>query len=155
MTFRLPPEKPCAPNSASAASITAARRIGSTRAHVTVGIGSSQGSMTTGHITVSDVTVKARFSPARLSVLHREEVVLAFDASELLLSARREMDPRTGGKVAHRLRHEDLARARQREDASGDVNRDACQIRALNLTVAGVESAAYLEMEALDAIADG
>src|ERR1700757_590404 len=39
MTFRLPREKPCAPNSASAASITAARRAGSTRAHVTVGIG--------------------------------------------------------------------------------------------------------------------
>src|SRR5271155_1656013 len=38
MTFRLPPEKPCAPNSASAASITAARRAGSTRAQVTVGI---------------------------------------------------------------------------------------------------------------------
>src|SRR5271166_3616127 len=38
MTFRLPPENPCAPNSASAASITAARRAGSTRAQVTVGI---------------------------------------------------------------------------------------------------------------------
>src|SRR6516165_586715 len=38
MTFRLPREKPCAPNSASAASITAARRAGSTRAQVTVGI---------------------------------------------------------------------------------------------------------------------
>src|ERR1700756_5183270 len=38
MTFRLPREKPCAPNSSSAASITAARRAGSTRAHVTVGI---------------------------------------------------------------------------------------------------------------------
>jgi hypothetical protein len=50
--------------------------------------------MTTGHITVSDVTVKARFGPAlALSVFHREEVVLAFDASELLLSSRREMDP--------------------------------------------------------------
>jgi hypothetical protein len=44
--------------------------------------------MTTGHITVSDVTVKARLSPTlALSVLHREEVVLAFDASELLLSS--------------------------------------------------------------------
>src|SRR6516164_10867359 len=38
MTFRLPPENPCAPNSASAAAITAARRAGSTRAHVTVGM---------------------------------------------------------------------------------------------------------------------
>src|ERR1700759_2849037 len=38
MTFRLPPENPCAPNSASAASTIAARRAGSTRAHVTVGI---------------------------------------------------------------------------------------------------------------------
>src|SRR5689334_4520989 len=41
MTFRLPAEKPCAPNSASAASITAARRSGSRRAHVTVGTGTS------------------------------------------------------------------------------------------------------------------
>ncbi len=38
MTFRLPPENPCAPNSASAASMIAARRAGSTRAHVTVGM---------------------------------------------------------------------------------------------------------------------
>src|ERR1700733_6322258 len=38
MTFRLPREKPCAPNSASAASIIAARRAGSTRAQVTVGM---------------------------------------------------------------------------------------------------------------------
>src|SRR5258705_2680026 len=103
MTFRLPREKPCAPNSASAASITAARRIGSTRAHVTVGIGSSQGSMTTGHITVSHVTVKVRFSPTRLSDLHREEVVLTFDASELLLPRAAKWDSRAAGKVAHRL----------------------------------------------------
>src|SRR5437588_6797338 len=41
MTLRLPRENPCAPNSASAASTTAARRAGSTRAQVTVGIGSS------------------------------------------------------------------------------------------------------------------
>src|ERR1700727_853720 len=38
MTLRLPRENPCAPNSSSAASIIAARRAGSTRAHVTVGI---------------------------------------------------------------------------------------------------------------------
>src|SRR5271157_3602116 len=38
MTFRLPPENPCAPNSDSAAAMTAARRAGSTRAHVTVGM---------------------------------------------------------------------------------------------------------------------
>src|ERR1700761_5695824 len=38
MTLRLPRENPCAPNSDSAASIIAARRAGSTRAHVTVGI---------------------------------------------------------------------------------------------------------------------
>src|SRR6476620_12242049 len=38
MTFRLPREKPCSLNSASAAATTAARRLGSTRAQVTVGI---------------------------------------------------------------------------------------------------------------------
>src|SRR6185312_8756134 len=37
MTFRLPRENPCAPNSDSAASMIAARRAGSTRAQVTVG----------------------------------------------------------------------------------------------------------------------
>jgi hypothetical protein len=58
MTFKLPAENPCAPNSASAASITAARRIGSRRAHVTVGIDTSSRHMTSGHITVSAVTVK-------------------------------------------------------------------------------------------------
>src|SRR6476646_10928421 len=58
MTFRLPRENPCAPNSASAASTTAARRIGSRRAQVTVGIGTSSRYMTTGHTTVSHFTVK-------------------------------------------------------------------------------------------------
>src|ERR1700759_2514655 len=38
MTFREPPENPCAPTSASAASMMAARRAGATRAHVTVGM---------------------------------------------------------------------------------------------------------------------
>ncbi len=65
------------------------------------------------------------------------------------------MDPGPGGKVAHRLGHEDLARASQREDASGDVNRDPRQVGALDLAFAGVDSAAHLEMQSFDAVADG
>ena len=66
MTFRLPRENPCAPNSASAASMIAARRAGSTRAHVTVGM-QPPSVMTTGHSTVSDVTVKGREGSGRIT----------------------------------------------------------------------------------------
>jgi acyl-CoA synthetase (AMP-forming)/AMP-acid ligase II len=52
------------------------------------------------------------------------------------------MDPRTGGKVAHGLRHEDLTRACQRDDTSGDVNGDPCQIGAVYLALAGVDAPA-------------
>ena len=91
----------------------------------------------------------------RPSDLHGEELVLTFDASELLLPARREMNSGTGGKVAHRLRHQDLAWAGQRDDTGGDVNGDPRQIDAMNLTLTGVDSRAHLEAEAGNDVADG
>jgi len=92
------------------ASITAARRSGSTRAHVTVGIG-PPGVDDHCHITVSDVTVKApieaRRSPCQSSTAKR-----SYSASTPLSFCLRA--PRNGSlnrrKVAHHLRHEDLIR---------------------------------------------
>src|SRR5689334_1534485 len=60
MTLRLPPEKPWAANSVSAAATTAARRSPPRRDQVTVGIAPPRLDMTTGHITVAHATVKRR-----------------------------------------------------------------------------------------------
>src|SRR2546423_15239087 len=64
------------------------------------------------------------------------------DALQLVLAALLEGDPGAGHEVAHRARHEHLARLRERRDAGTGVDGDPAHLAVRELALAGVEPGA-------------
>src|SRR4051794_20821768 len=68
-----------------------------------------------------------------------EQSPLVRDPLEAVRAALLEADPGAGDEVLHRARHEHLPRLRKRADSCGDVDRDAADVLADHLHLAGVQ----------------
>src|SRR5688500_10516497 len=66
-----------------------------------------------------------------------------------------EAEARAGREVAHRCRHEDLARVGCRLDPGGDVDGETADVSGADVALAGVEAGADLQAEAGELVTDG
>ena len=88
-----------------------------------------------------------RVISSRLLLVHREQPPLARYSGERLAPAVLEADVRADDKVAHGPGHEHLGGLGQVGDAGADVDRDAGEVIAGELALAGVQPGADVELE--------
>src|SRR5436190_22640781 len=91
-------------------------------------------------------------SPTRL-VLHRVELPLARHALQRMHAAVGERDSRAGDEVRDGPRDEHLPRPGDRSHARADVDRDAPEVVAYQLALAGMEPGPHLDPEVAHRIA--
>src|SRR5206468_5557382 len=76
------------------------------------------------------------------------------DALQLMLTDALEGQPAAGGEILDRLRHRDLAGARQRADPSADRDADPAHLAVDHLALPGVDAGSNLYPQATDGFDD-